>query len=302
MGPSLQLLFSLIFILLAWNSAWSAACCGGGLSFPTIIVSNDKAQFSASYGHTQVSVDNVDAQGIWRRWEQHQNVQTIKLEGAHTISDHWQTGVSIPVMTRQYGGTSYSGLGDLATSLSYEYLSNWNSNPYRPKGIGFIQGIIPTGKSRADSEVGGLDSRGNGFWAIGAGTLLTKSWTVWDVFVLLEWHRSFERNISTSLVQGQVRPGRGSNLGFGFGYNWAIYRAGFNLTRTQEDPVETQLLSGSSWRGEERLDTMTLTFSFLQSEEWSWTLSYSDQTAFGDPLNTSLGKSLGIQLQHRWAR
>lgn len=302
MELSLRLLSSFFLVILSANYAWSAACCGGGLSVPTMIISDDKAQFSASYGNTQVTVDNVDAQGIWRQWDQHQQVQTIKLEGAHIIGDRWQVGASLPVMTRQYGGVSYSGLGDIATSLSYEYLSDWNYNPYRPKGIGFVQGIIPTGKSRVDSEVGGLDSRGNGFWAIGAGTMLTKSWTVWDVFVSLEWHRSFAKNVNTSLVQGTVRPGRGSNIGFGAGYNWLAYRAGFSLTRTQEDPIETTLASSHSWQGEERWDTMTLTLSFLQNEQWSWTMSYSDQTVFGDPLNTSLGKSLGIQWQLRWAR
>lgn len=302
-APLLRSLSSLFLILAFSDIAHSAACCGGGMSVPTMIISDDRAQFSASYGRMDVTVDNVDSQGIWRRWEQHQHVQTIKLEGAHIISDRWQAGMSMPIIQRQYGSDSYSGLGDIATSLSYEYLSDWNYNPYRPKGIGFIQGTIPTGKSRADSEVGGLDSRGNGFWAIGAGTMLTKSWALWDVFVLLEWHRSFEKHVSTSMVQGQVRPDRGSNLGFGFGYNWAMYRAGFSLTRTQEDPIETQFKDGSrSWQGQERWDTVALSLSYLQSEQWSWTMSYSDQTVFGDPLNTSLGKSLGVQLQHRWAR
>tara|TARA_B110001454_G_scaffold219191_1_gene251108 strand:+ start:24712 stop:25623 length:912 start_codon:yes stop_codon:yes gene_type:complete len=303
MEQLLRLLFNLFLLLVFREAAFSAACCGGGMSVPTIIIGDDRAQLSASYGRMDVSVDNVDSQGVWRRWEQHQNVQTLKLEGAHIIGDRWQAGVSLPVVNRKYGSDSYSGLGDIATSLSYEYLSDWNYNPYRPKGIGFIQGIVPTGKSRADSEVGGLDSRGNGFWAIGAGTMLTKSWSLFDVFVMLEWHRSFEKNVATSTVQGKVVPGRGSNLGFGLGYNWAMYRAGFSLTRTQEDPIETQFnAGGSSWQGQERWDTMGLSFSYLQGEEWSWTVSYSDQTVFGDPLNTSLGKSLGIQLQHRWAR
>lgn len=297
----LRLVFSLLFVL-ATNYAWSAACCGGGLSVPTMIISDDRAQFSTSYGVTHVTVDNVDDQGIWRRWDQHQSVQTLKIEGAHILADRWQVGASIPVITRQYGDQTFSGLGDIATSLSYEYLSDWNYNPYRPKGIGFIQLNLPTGKSRADSEVGGLDSRGNGFWALGAGTMLSKSWAIWDVFVLLEWHRSFEKSVNTSLVQGTVYPGYGSNLGFGFGYNWAMYRAGFSLTQTQEDTMEIKSNNINIKQGFERWSTMGVSFSYLQGESWSWTVTYSDQTLFGDPLNTSLGKSLGLQLQHRWSR
>ncbi len=297
----LRLVFSLS-ILLAAHSSWSAACCGGGLSVPTMIISDDKAQFSTSYGVTNVMIDNVDDQGIWRRWDQHQTVQTLKIEGAHILTDRWQVGASIPVVTRQYSDQTYSGLSDIAASLSYEYLSDWNYNPYRPKGIGFIQLNLPTGKSRADSEVGGLDSRGNGFWALGAGTMLSKSWTIWDVFVLFEWHRSFEKSVNTSLIQGTVYPGSGSNLGFGFGYNWSMYRAGFSLTQTQEDAMDIKTKNINIRQGRERWATMGLSLSYLRDEFWSWTASYSDQTLFGDPLNTSLGKSLGVQFQHRWAR
>lgn len=301
-----RLVFSLFFILASFalvpKMAWSAACCGGGLSVPTLIISDDRAQFSGAYGVTYVTVDNVDYQGIWRRWDQHQNVQTLKMEGAHIISDRWQVGASVPVISRQYGDHSYSGLGDIATSLSYEYLSDWDYNPYRPKGIGFIQLNLPTGKARAESEVGGLDSRGNGLWALGAGTLLSKAWAVWDVFVLLEWHRSFEKTINTSLLQGTVQPGSGANMGLGCGYNWLKYRAGFSLTQTLEDAMIIKSNNINIEQGLERWTTLGLAFSYLHGESWSWTVSYTDQTVFGDPLNTSLGKGLGVQLQHRWAR
>lgn len=296
-----RLIFSIGFILF-FRFAWSAACCGGGLSFPTMIINNDKAQFSSSYSVTNVEIDNVDDNGVWHRWDQHQNVQTLKLEGAHILADHWQIGASIPVISRQYGDKMYSGLGDILASVSYEYLSDQNNDSHSPMGIGFLQLNLPTGKSRADSEVGGLDSRGNGFWALGAGTLLSKSWSPLDFFLLFEGHRSFEKNVNTSLVKGTVLPGYGSNISFGFGYNWAMYRAGFSLTQNQEDAVIVRTEDSKLKQDMERWSTMVLSISYLQWEFWSWTMSYSDQTVFGDPVNTSLGKSFGLQIQHRWAR
>jgi hypothetical protein len=249
-------------------------------------------------------IDNVDEKGIWRRWDQHQKVQTLKLEGAHIIDDRWQAGISIPVMTRQYAGSNYSGLGDITTSASYEYLSNWNYSEYQPRGIGFIQLMIPTGKSRAESELGGLDSRGNGYWALGAGTMVTKSFNKWDVFAQAELHRSFQKKINTSLIQGTVQPGFGHSLGFGAGYNWQDYRTGVSAVQTQEDEakINSDVTGFNMIQGLERWMTFSASFSYLQDQEWAWSLTYSDQTLLGEPQNTSLGKTILLQLQKRWAR
>lgn len=304
MESLLRFLFSVFFILLNSHSVWSAACCGGGLSVPTIITSDDKAQFSTSFTSMDVVIDNVDARSIWRKWDQHQRTQTFKMEGAHIISDRWQVGASVPAIKREFDNQSFSGLGDIATSLSYEYLPDWNYNPYRPRGIGFVQLVLPTGKSRADSEVGGLDSRGNGFWAYGAGTLLSKVWNRWDVFVSLEMHRSLAKKINNSLVNGTVIPGNGANVGAGAGYNWSDYRVGLGMLETTENEIHITSKDGlnDSVQGNERWSTFSASFSYLQSEQWSWTVVYTDQTLLGNPINTSLGMSVGIQFQHRWFR
>lgn len=68
-----------------------------------------------------------------------------------------------------------------------------------------MQLTLPTGKSRADSEVGGLDSRGNGFWALGLGTLLTTTWAKFDSFASFEMHRFFGKEVSTSQFSGKLQ-------------------------------------------------------------------------------------------------
>lgn len=274
------------------------------MSVPTIITSDDKAQLSTAFSSTDVVVDSVDSSGIWRRWDQHQRTQTFKVEGAHIISDRWQIGMSVPLVQRQFAGREYTGLGDVAASLSYEYLPDWNYNPYRPRGIGFIQLVLPTGRSRADSEVGGLDSRGNGFWAYGAGTLLSKSWRRVDAYVSLEWHRSLQKTVSNAIINGTIYPSNGSNWGAGAGYNWAQYRLGVSAVQTDEGAIEIRSKDGWSnrFQGKERWATLAIALSYLQNEQWSWTVQYTDQTVLGDPLNTSLGRSIGLQWQHRWFR
>ncbi len=285
------------------TKARAAACCGGGFAAPSIIAGDDKAQLTTSYSTNEVVIDNVDSQGIWRKWDTHQQVQTFKIEGAHIFWDRFQAGLSIPVIQRSRDSLNYSGLGDVSTSLGYEYLPDWDYNQFRPKGIGFLQLTLPTGKSKADSDVGGLDSRGNGFWALGMGTLLTKTWARFDSFTSLEFHRSFGKEVSNSQFSGKLEPGYGGNLGIGLGYNVKDYRFGSSITWTYEDAVKTNSNSGTSNDGSiERYATGVLSASYMASDEWSGTFSYSDQTLFGSPVNTSLGRGVALQIQRRWGR
>lgn len=289
------------FILIAPQLSWAAACCGGGFAAPSIIAGDDKAQFTTSYSFTEVAIDNVDSRGIWRKWDEHQQVQTFRIEGAHIISDRWQAGFTLPIIQRSRMDQNYSGLGDVSASLGYEYLPDWDYNPIRPKGIGYLQLTLPTGKSRAESEVGGLDSRGNGFWALGIGTLLTKAIGRYDVFGSLEVHRSFTKSVSNSQTQGTLEPGFGGNLGLGGGYNLAFFRLGGAVTWTYEDPIDIRGNTSSNGLPE-RYATAVASASYLASDEWAGTLSYSDQTLFGSPVNTSLGKTVALMVQRRWGR
>lgn len=297
----MKLLLLLLSSFFAGSTAGAAACCGGGFATPSLIVGDDRAQLSTSLSYNEIVIDNVDSQGVWRRARDHQKVQNLRIEGAHILSDRWQAGFVIPVVQRSQHGSQTSGVGDIAVSAGYEYLPDWNYNPYRPKGLGYLQLTLPTGLARAESENGGLDSRGNGFWALGAGTLLTKSLRMWDVFNSLEVHRSFSKDVRNSTLQGRLNPGYGGSLGVGAGYNTASFRYGGSITWTYEDPVKISGPSPSAG-AVERYATAILSMSYLANDEWSGVVSYSDQTLFGNPVNTSLGRGIALQLQRRWAR
>lgn len=297
----MKLSFLFLFNFLISSLAYGAACCGGSFAAPAIITGDDKAQFTSSLSYSEVVVANVNSSGVWSQWDENQKVQTFRMEGAHIISDRWQAGISVPVIQRSRLGQTYSGLGDVSTNLAYEYLTNWNYNPYRPKGIGYLQLSLPTGKSKAESEVGGVDSRGNGFWALGAGTILTKTFGRWDGFTNLEIHRSFDKEISGSQMQGTVKPGYGGSFGLGAGYNTALWRFGSSLTWNYEDPID---IEGSlSVKGSiERYATATASASYMIDSELAGTLSYSDQTLIGAPVNTSLARTVSLLVQKRWLR
>ncbi|HMN68624.1 MAG TPA: hypothetical protein PKC28_08795 [Bdellovibrionales bacterium] len=290
---------AVLALVSAARFAFGAACCGGSFANPSLVAGDEKAQFTTSYAFTELAVDNVDSRGMWRKWDEHQQVQTLRLEGAHIFRDRWQAGASVPVVSRELNDESHSGLGDVATSLGYEYLPDWDYHPVRPKGLAFLQVTLPTGLARAESENGGLDSRGNGFLALGLGTLLSKTRGRFDLFTSVEVHRSLAKTVNNDQVHGKLAPGFGGSFGLGAGYSRRALRLGSAITWFYEDPIR---IADRAKTGAERYATAALSLSYLASDLWAATVTYTDQTLFGDPVNTSLGRGVVFQLQRRWLR
>lgn len=290
---------TLWFLILFSPRVFAAACCGGGFGLPSIITGDDRAQLTAAMSVAKVNAD-VQGNGLWRKREQDEFTRTLRIEGAHLLTDRWQAGASLPIVQRERVQRQSSGLGDASVSLGYEYLPEWDYSVWRPKGVGFLQLTAPTGKSIYESEDSiALDSRGRGFWALGAGTVLTKAYRKLDGFFSAELHRSLPKK--SAQTDGTLYPGWGGTFTAGAGYNWRDWRAGGSIAQTFEDAVD--LRGGNSWQGQEqRYTTGSLAVSYLANEEWAGTLTYSDQTAFGHPVNTSLSKTVAVQLQHRWSR
>lgn len=303
MSRCLLFLFSFFFLLFSTRSSFGAACCGGGGSQSPLISNDDQTQVSIGYSSSDVVVDNVDQNGYWRRFKNHQSIQTVKAQAATLLSDRLQLGVSIPIIKRERLGVSHSGLGDVAVSVGYEFLPEWDYHVYRPKGFGFFSLTLPTGYSRYESNEAGLDSRGNGFWAVSAGALLTKTISDFDGFLIFDLHRSFSKRVKTDVFTGRAEPGFGTNLGLGLGYNFNEWRAGSSITWTAEDKVNLQSDEGIRVDGAvEKYATASLSASYLANESWSGTLSYTDQTWFGSPVNTSLARGVALQVQRRFSR
>ncbi len=299
--PQFHLFFSIIISALFTQHAFAAACCGGGFAAPSVIVNDDKAQATISYSQSKIT-DDVAGDKLWRRRESDEISETYKIEAAHIFFDRWQGGLSVPIIKRTRAQNSSAGLGDISATLGYEYLTDWDYNPWRPKGIGFFQMTAPTGKSISESDsIYQLDARGRGFWAIGFGTILTKVIGRWDIFINTDVHRSFDKNYDNSQSQGTLKPGYGGNFGIGAGYNYFSFRFGPSITWSFEDPVD--VVGTSTSRGSaQRFATLSLVGSYLVDQDWAATLSYTDQSLIGNPVNTSLGRGVMLVLQKRWSR
>lgn len=290
-----------LFSLVLPRLAFSAACCGGGFAAPSLIAGDDKAQITASYTYSRIT-DDVGSDNLWRKRSTQESGETWKIDAAHLIADQWQVGLSVPLVRRSRSAVGSTGLGDLSSTLGYEFLPDWDYNPWRPKGLAFLQLTAPTGKAINEADaLYQLDSRGRGFWAAGLGALFTKTFGSADFFVNLDAHRSFAKNYSNSQSAGRLEPGYGGNVGFGAGYSFSDFRLGAALTYTYEDPVNVQGTT-SSRGAAQRFATASVSGSYLWNRVWATTLTYADQTKFGAPVNTSLGRSGALLLQRRWER
>lgn len=263
------------------------------MAAPALISGDDKAQLSLAYSRLAIT-DDVFPGGEWKSRTDLETLETWQIEAAHIFRDRYQIGLSLPVVRRARWGEASSGIGDVTANLGYEYLPDWDYNPYRPRGLGFLQLVAPAGRAIFESTDSlQLDTRGRGFWALGVGTLLTKFWGRWDVLTLLSFRRSFAR--------AGLEPGWGGSLALGGGYSYRSLRAGANLSWAYEDPINRkapQVSRGSA----QRLTTATMSLSYMPNEQWSASLTLQDQTLFGSPVNTNLGRGLSLQLQRRWSR
>jgi hypothetical protein len=297
-------LFVISPILVLSSAAFAAACCGGGFSVPSLITGDDAGVVTTSLSYSKIATD-VSADGLWTKDSQDEITKTLKIDAAHIFADRYQVGASLPVVLRTRGDSdTTSGLGDSTAMLGYEYLPDWDYHPLRPKGIGFLQLTLPTGKSIYESQsYDQLDTFGRGFWAIGLGTSLTKTIHVWDFASLFEFHRSFAKSMASDQAGGPItaHPGWGGSLNLSAGWNKGNLRLGGGLSWIYEDSVDVTGAMTSEG-APQRYATGSLVASYMWSQEWAGNITYSDQTLFGNPLNTTLSKSVVVSLQRRWDR
>lgn len=295
------ILFS--FVMFMSSMLLAAACCGGAGALPSLITGDEKSLLGStllqSNLHTRVSNN-----GVWRRQNSLDQTQTLRLDFARIFNDRFQYGFSMPLTARKVEtgrDTSASGVGDLSALLGYEYLTDWDYNVWRPRGVGYVSMNIPTGTSKYET-LDQSEVRGKGFYSLGVGTALTKQWMKWDALVGAELRRGFSRTFQSSIFSGNINPQWGRTLTVGGGYHWRDFRFGCMIAWLEEDKKIISSADGLPDEDAERFATGSLSVAYSRGPEWSGQLSYSDQTVFGDPSNTTLSKTWSISLQKRWSR
>jgi hypothetical protein len=278
---------------------------------------DSQSQLTQTFSYNQTIIDRVDSEGIWYPSKTSSVLATYRIDYAYAFEQS-QVGISIPIVQKQRATYYNSGIADTQLSLGYEFLPDWDYSWWRPKGVGFMQLILPTGKYNDSSEMGGADNLGQGFWGFALGTVFTKSISKWDLSTNVDVHHFLPRSTSTPYYSGEIQPGYGGHLGAGVGWNKKDFRIGSSVEWTKEQAMQLKANPSefSSDGAEENYATLFVSASYTPSNKssnkltednnpfsnLSYSLSVADQTLLGNPSNTSLGRTLSFSLQKRWLR
>ncbi len=283
--------------------AQGAACCGGAGALPSLITGDEKSFISSTLLQSNVHT-RVSQSGVWRHQKSLDETQTMRLDFARIFRDRFQYGFSLPVTSRKTEldrSKTSSGWGDFAAQAGYEYLTDWDYHPWRPRGVGYVNLTAPTGTSKYET-LEQSEIRGKGFYSAGVGTVLTKQWIKWDALIGAELRQGFSRSFQSGVFSGTVDPQWGRTLTIGGGYHVGSVRIGSLIAWVDEDKKVISSSEGLPDEEPEKFATGTMSITYSANPEWSGILSYSDQTIFGEPSNTTLSKTWLISLQKRWSR
>ena len=301
MRGSRELLFLLSIVVS--EVVHSAACCGGGANFPSLILSDDRAQIGLSAGSSIVIGDtNAVGRSVFRSSDDDEWINTLTLDGAVLIADRWQIGGSIPLAQRSRStadalATDW-GLADNSLTLGYEAIPEFTYSRWKPRGFLYFQLTFPTGGNiYSATKPFAVDARGRGFYTLSLGTFLIKTWGAWDTSFRIAINRSLNRNFAAA--DGStiaIHPGFDLGAAIATGYSPQQSDWRFGITLNPAYTAKTNVgRSKLVW-------TSSLEANRLVAQQWALGLVFNDQTLIGPAKNTSLERGIAVSCRYKWPR
>ena len=294
-------------LLLANDSAFAAACCGGGNGIPGIIIGDEKANLTVELSSLQIQTD-VSQNSIWRDRKDPDATSSFRIQYTQVFSDRFQWGISTSVLKRDRADQSSTGLADTSLHLGYEVLPDWSYSNWRPRAVSYIGLTAPTGRSIYEAEDALLlDARGKGFWSVRAGTAFSKVLRRLSFLSNIEFARTFSKKLDTASYQGLIEPQNSMSVVVGAGYAFSKFTIQASLLHLYEERL---VFSGGP--DQNTSDSQVSTFSIGASSPigtensdgdlWILNAEYFDQRIMGQPKNTALTNGFTVSLRRVFSR
>lgn len=300
------------FLCLPWKMLFAAACCGSMGNTSGLIATDDRLQLGVQFSAHEIMGESTTAsEYVARSASDTELRRQLRVDAGFLLSDQWQLAVGVPFFWREraLNGMQASSvkLGDLSVVTAYEFLPEWTFSVWRPRGYVFASVTAPTGLSMLESQAPfAIDATGKGSWALGAGTLLTKTWGTWDANFLGEIRKPLNATLSTSsgsvLLQPQV--GWAATLGSGWSPKWVAngrLRLGGGIQYTRDGAsqvvgaMDIENPASHVW-------TVSLQASWLVRPGLTVGMTVSDQTLLKAASNSALTSGVALVVQNRWER
>lgn len=306
---SWQLNFSLGLLVLLASAlvprASASSCCGGSTSFPALMTTDSKAQFSMGLRDQWTVADAArDGQVRRRSSSSRDSIRASSLTAVAQLAEGVQSAIQIPVLSREVVAGENPGwqtdLGDVSLLGSYEFLPEKTYSPWKPRGFAYLRGVVPSGQSVYEAQDPLLSSiSGQGFYSLGVGAAFVKILGLWDLNGHAEWRTLWSRRYRLEGESVLISPGpqASGSIGFGYSPNGTKVRLGLSL-----GPAVTGRVAFSGTRPDSEARWVwdaTFSASYLFTDEWMAAVTYRDQTLWGPARNTPLVREIGLLLQHR---
>lgn len=295
--------FLILFFVFITAKGWGAACCGGAAQISSLITAEDQQQMTTQLSHLGYNYE-VDGAGYWSAVRNHSFSESLRFDFARLISEKNQMGFSVPFTKNgndQVTNTSPK-LGDVTLTFGRRFFEQEEVSSFPFQVLNFASLTIPSGRSLEDSQdLQKLDVTGKGDYIPAVGVILVRDVAAMDYQLTAEIHRPLDRKVNNLDGKYEKKYGVGGSLTLGAGWNHNRFRIGGSVGQIYEDPVQLQgdIDTKSSLK---RTTVATLSGTYLLPDLMSLTLSYSDQSLLGEPVNSSLSQSIQFSIQKRWAR
>lgn len=296
--------------LFSCTSVKAASCCGGGSSMPGPMTGDHMAQINTGLSHSALT-HSVDDKGEFRKLsnDKIEITESFNISIHYLLSDLWQIRFGAPfkknTLQNKVVHETSQGIGDIKTSLMYEFLPEYFYHPFKPRGFIFFEQSFNNSKSIYEAEKPYLtDAMGSGFYTSSLGLYFFKSVESWDISVSGEYHFSrperFENNSNNKF---KVEPGDGYSLAISCGYS-PIFKPdlhfGVSLSYLRENAsyifgdVVSRTLAKTIYES-------SLSIGHLFNSV-SYSLVFSDQSFLGLGENVFTAKSITLNMLHFFDR
>ncbi len=296
--------FTLLLIFLSLPLAVQASsCCGQSSASYTVLFLKQKLSTSlgASYTDTQGRVKSGSKDfTVWSK-EKKSERQALSFNGAYAVSERNQFFVAASFLSSVYedsfGSDEGSSLSDVLLGYSFEARPEYIYSRWKP--VVYVSALVnlPTGTSPYDTKAAlseGAGVTGHDQFGTGLGLTLRKVLVPVTVLTQFKVMRIFGKDFGANTVSGFYDSSASAMLTYGSSF-WGL---GFSTGLTWAH------LSGRRLNGlkAESSRSVTSIFSIQKviSEGLSASVSYSDQTLLGSPVNTLLNKVYSFNLSYNF--
>jgi len=289
----------ILLSLLLTPSLRAASCCGGGGGTSLLIVADNEAQVSLFQSQNKV-IGDTDRNGnsVFRNENNQEIVDRSSLSLSKMWGPFWQTGaiVNWQNKTRKtLSGRSESnrGLGDIGLFVGYEFLPEITYSAWRPRGFVTMDINLPTATSIHDSQSElATDTRGSGFYSASLGATFFKSWGEYSYSLFGKSKFSLESKFANQTISPGPEFSLGTTLSHDFFVKDITWSLG--LAHQYKTGKKSEGENFSSNRQKEYFWDTTVSFIYNWNDDYSFTLSYLDQTIMGPTQNTTLSRELAF--------